>query len=88
MKKLWAPILLKSVNLHTYDDEMGQGNTLAMSDNLPYVIEPIRSTDQKKAQLQAAASRNDPEVHMGTTADGQGFVSPDDGSGTSHATKE
>ena len=71
-----------------YDDEMGQGNSLDMSNNLPYVIEPIRSTDQKKAQLQTDAAKNDQEVHMGTTTDGQGFVSPDNGSGTTNATKE
>ncbi|KAK6456612.1 ammonia permease [Scheffersomyces xylosifermentans] len=48
----------------------------------PYVLEPIRSTDARLAKLRAATSNPDPVEPAaidGTTADGAGTISPDNG---------
>lgn len=56
----------------------------------PYVIEPIRSTDARVSKLKAAAAAGEqaPKVVDGTTADGQGFVSPDDGTTASDQSRK
>ena len=55
----------------------------------PYVIEPIRSTDARVARLKAAVSGGEaPKVVDGTTADGEGFVSPDDGTTASDQSRK
>lgn len=45
----------------------------------PYVLEPIRSTEARMAKLKASTTNKEPKTIDGTTVDGTGFVSPDDG---------